>query len=451
MADRAGRDRARRAARRANRQPDVQEGLVLPPQAPLPELAEPVYQAQIAALELRIAELQRLVHAERHAEPAALPVVADQALAAPGPAPEMQIAGVTPQVMLTLRKAMPKYTGSVSYDAYRRTFDDLTRYYPAMTDQQRFELLSSALQGDTLTLLEDLGAQRTFEHLDKALNASYTKQVHAWSEMRNLQLLKQSPDETLEAWSTRVVRATRRAFPDTPDARVEEYCVQYFLSGLHDADVKSGVAGIACATMSGALDACRLARARLGPHTANKKARVAVVAETAVVDLAKDQPTAGPSKAPQAIANHTPVLSKLDELAAKLTAAVNQATAQKAPSPSTPDKSATDSQGKGKGNGKGESRKSKDRRLKLCFNCHQRGHFAAQCHLGQPQHSHNAQAVRYVTMTAPQQQPVQILYAQSAALPALPALPAPNNPGIIYALPAPAQGSSAQSTHNQGN
>ena len=156
MADNAGRDRARRAARRADRAQAVPAVGALPVAAPQPDAA--AYEAQIAALDLRIAELQRMVLAGHQAAPAAVvavdrPLPAVAAPMAPGPAPEAQAAGVAPQVMLTLRKAITKYSGTVSYDAYRSTFDDLTRYYPALTDQQRFELLSSALQGDTLTLL----------------------------------------------------------------------------------------------------------------------------------------------------------------------------------------------------------------------------------------------------------------------------------------------------------
>ena len=65
----------------------------------------------------------------------------------------------------------------------------------------------------------------------------------------------------------------RGAYPDTRADRVEEYAAQYFLSGLHDAEVKSGVSGLPLTTMAETLEACRRARSRLGeapPHSGTK-------------------------------------------------------------------------------------------------------------------------------------------------------------------------------------
>lgn len=437
-------DRARRAVRRA-----------------VP--AEPDHVAQIAALEAQIAGLQQAIRDVREAPPRVYPV--DDRPAANGAAAVLN-EGVAPPVMLTLRKAVIKYSGTISYDAYRQSFVDLVRYYPAITDQQRFELLSSALSGDALTLLEDLGANRTFAALDTALSAAYTKPVHAWSEMRNLQTLKQSAEETLETWSTRVTRATRRAFPDTPEARIEEYCVQYFLSGLCESDVKSGVAGITCATMAGALDACRLARSRLGTAPSSKKARTAMVAETMVVRPPTDQSSSGPSTvSPDSKPSTSPVLAKLDELAAKLTAAVNQVSTREtsatasssqskdndSASPSTKSNQKRQQAGRGGRNQRGGNGMTKDRRDRLCFKCHQPGHFIASCPYGQPPVQamqampygqppvQAMQAMPYFQIahnTAPQQ--MQVLYPQQAALTG-------NSQGVLLALPAPAPSTRGQS------
>ena len=90
-------------------------------------------------------------------------------------------------------------------------------------------------------MLEDLGENRTFQALDDALRVADSRPIHAWTEMRNLTSMKQPTDETVEAWGTRVTRASRRAYPETPAARVEEYAVLYFLSGIAEADGKAGV------------------------------------------------------------------------------------------------------------------------------------------------------------------------------------------------------------------
>ena len=218
----------------------------------------------IASLGNQIAALQQELAALRAAPPAVVPAVAP-AVAPPAilVAPEPE--AITPKLFLTIRKALQKYDGKLSYDVYYRAFEDVIRYYPGLTDQHKFELLSSALDGETVTLLEDLGENRTFQALDDALRVAYSRPIHAWTEMRDLASMKQSADETVEAWGTRVTRASRRAYPDTPAARVEEYAVQYFLSGLAEADVKAGVSSHPCTTMSQALEACRLVRSRLGP------------------------------------------------------------------------------------------------------------------------------------------------------------------------------------------
>ena len=175
--------------------------------------------------------------------------------------------------------------------------------------------------------------------------------------------------------------------PDTPDARVEEYCVQYFLSGLHDADAKSGVAGITCATMAGALDACRLARSRPGNATAAKKARTAVVAEAAVLDLTKDRAAPAPSTSAAASQPSTsPVLSKLDELASELTAAVNQAASLRLNINAAPT-SSSESSAEGasrhakraKGHQYRRGQQGQRGRPAVCFTCNQPGHIAANC------------------------------------------------------------------------
>src|SRR3989442_1168757 len=88
----------------------------------------------------------------------------DNAEAAPQPLqPFAPLAPLAPRMvsaseMLTLRKAVPKFDGKISYEAYRASFDDLVGMYPHLTDEQRFQLLSSGLVGAPLSLLEDLAA-----------------------------------------------------------------------------------------------------------------------------------------------------------------------------------------------------------------------------------------------------------------------------------------------------
>ncbi|XP_052130394.1 polyhomeotic-like protein 2 [Frankliniella occidentalis] len=150
-----------------------------------------------------------------------------------GPAFDVDV--VNAHTMLALRKAVPRYDGRVSYDVYRRDFDDLVSAYPGLTDRQQFTLLSSALEKEPKSLLEYL-PERTFEALDDALRMAYSKLVHAPTEMRAFFALRQNSDEALEEWSTRISRAARRAFPDTALVRVVEYSVQQFISGLSAAD-----------------------------------------------------------------------------------------------------------------------------------------------------------------------------------------------------------------------
>ncbi|KAK3925994.1 Translation initiation factor IF-2 [Frankliniella fusca] len=229
--------------------------------------------------------------------------------------------------MLTLRRAVPKFDGKISYEAYRASFDDLVGLYPFLTDDQRFQLLSSGLVGAPQSLLEDLTANRTFAALDQALRLSYSKPVHAWTEMQNLTTMKQDASETLEEWSTRVSRAAHRAYPDTPLPRVEEYAVQYFFIGLHSAAIRNGVAGLTCCTLQEALGACRLVRSRLPPQSgpAAKRVCLASVSEAAVEVAPVVPAPAAPAAAPSAPAAPGP--SWQDKLSA-LTRQVEQVVRQ---------------------------------------------------------------------------------------------------------------------------
>ncbi|KAK3910530.1 Collagen alpha-2(I) chain [Frankliniella fusca] len=251
-----------------------------------------------------------------HAGPAAGPVGFDALLGTAQPAGlgaafAFGHEAVSAQTMLALRKAVPKYDGHVSYGVFRHDFDDLVSAYPGLTDRQRFTLLSSALEKEPKSMLEDL-PQRTFAALDDALRMAYNKPVHAPTEMRAFFHLSQGSDESLEEWCTRVSRAAHRAYPDTALARVEEYAVQQFISGLSVADVRSAVAGVKYPTMLTALQACCLARSRC-PLPPAKKARLAAVCEATVVE--------GPSSStatPTASAAPTPTPTSSDAIVAKL-------------------------------------------------------------------------------------------------------------------------------------
>ncbi|KAK3932318.1 hypothetical protein KUF71_012391 [Frankliniella fusca] len=256
-------------------------------------------QAAVPDIQALLRELAAL-RAAVEARPGGAPAVAyGVAPAAPVAAPAAPLA-LVPRVvsaseMLTLRKAVPKFDGKISYEAYRASFDDLVSMYPHLTEDQRFQLLSSGLVGAPLSLLEDLASNRTFAGLDEALRLSYSKPIHAWTEMNNLSSMRQDPSESLEEWSTRVSRTARRAFPDMSLARVEEFAVQYFFTGLSSAQIKSCVSGLACTSMQAALDACRLVRSRLAPPgPAAKRVCLASVAE-ATVEVASPGPSSAPA------------------------------------------------------------------------------------------------------------------------------------------------------------
>ncbi|KAJ1529581.1 hypothetical protein ONE63_006351 [Megalurothrips usitatus] len=151
--------------------------------------------------------------------------------------------------MLALRKAVPRFDGRVSYDVFRRTFDDLVGAYPGLTRSQRFSLLVSALEKEPMSLLEDLGPHGDFDTLDEMLRMAYSRPLHAPSEMRSFFSLAQGEKEGLEEWSTRVCRAARRAYPDTAPVRVEGYAIEQFIRGLYADDIRSGVSGGAFQTM----------------------------------------------------------------------------------------------------------------------------------------------------------------------------------------------------------
>ncbi|KAK3932012.1 Ribosome maturation factor RimM [Frankliniella fusca] len=289
-----------------------------------------------------------------HAQPQGAPAAA---AAGPGPALGGLAAPFQPPVprvvsaseMLTLRRAVPKFDGKISYEAYRASFDDLVGLYPFLTDDQRFQLLSSGLVGAPQSLLEDLTANRTFAALDQALRLSYSKPVHAWTEMQNLTTMKQDASETLEEWSTRVSRAAHRAYPDTPLPRVEEYAVQYFFIGLHSAAIRNGVAGLTCNTLQEALGACRLVRSRLPPQSgpAAKRVCLASVSEAAVEVAPVVPAPAAPAAAPSAPAAPGP--SWQDQLSA-LTRQVEQVVRQtKVATDAGTDTSANGGRGRGRG------------------------------------------------------------------------------------------------------
>ncbi|KAK3916875.1 Protein NYNRIN [Frankliniella fusca] len=223
---------------------------------------------------------------------------------------------VLPSTMLALRKAVTRYDGRVSYDVFRRDFDDLVSAYPGLTDRQQFILLSSALEKEPKSLLEDL-PERSFAALDDALRMAYSKPVHAPTEMRAFFALRQLAEETLEEWSTRVSRAARRAYPDTALVRVTEYAVQQFISGLNAPDVRSAVAGCSFPTMLQALEACRLARSRC-PSPPPKRARVAAVSEAIVVEGSPSSTASPAAAAPAARGAAPPPTPAPDSVEARL-------------------------------------------------------------------------------------------------------------------------------------
>ena len=158
--------------------------------APAPAVADA---GQIAALNAMILQLQQQIHQLREApprvhEPAPLPVQ-------PVPA----VPEVTPQFMLTLRKMLMKYDGKLNYDVFRHSFEDVVKTHPQLTDQHKFELLSSTLHGEAQSVLEDLGDNRSYAALDDALKVAYSRPIHAWTELRSLPTLKQNADESIEA------------------------------------------------------------------------------------------------------------------------------------------------------------------------------------------------------------------------------------------------------------
>ncbi|KAK3911475.1 Gag-Pol polyprotein [Frankliniella fusca] len=161
-----------------------------------PEQAAQAGPADINALLQELAALRAAMQAGGAGQHAAFGAAVPQAgpaqqppAAAPerfGYAPYFQNPPPFPRVvsaseMLTLRKAVPRFDGKMSHEAYRASFDDLVGLYPPLTEDQRFQLLSSGLQGAPQSLLEDLGENRTFAALDKALRLSYSKPVHAWT------------------------------------------------------------------------------------------------------------------------------------------------------------------------------------------------------------------------------------------------------------------------------
>ncbi|KAK3929690.1 Retrovirus-related Pol polyprotein from transposon TNT 1-94 [Frankliniella fusca] len=300
---------------------------------------------------------------------------------------------VSPSTMLALRKAVTRYDGRVSYDVFRRDFDDLVSAYPGLTDRQQFILLSSALEKEPKSLLEDL-PERSFAALDDALRMAYSKPVHAPTEMRAFFALRQLAEETLEEWSTRVSRAARRAYPDTALVRVTEYAVQQFISGLNAPDVRSAVAGCSFPTMLQALEACRLARSRC-PSPPPKRARVAAVSEAIVVEGSPSS-TASPAAAAPAARGAAPpptpapdsVEARLDRLTKQVETMVRLTQAESGPAgPAGPAALTNNGQARGRGRGRprgsGGSRGGRGRGGSEggCFNCGDKNHFRANCPL----------------------------------------------------------------------
>ncbi|KAK3909997.1 Serine/arginine-rich splicing factor RSZ23 [Frankliniella fusca] len=336
----------------------------------------------VQALLQELAALRAAMHAQPQGAPAATaagPGPALGGLAAPFQPPVPRV--VSASEMLTLRRAVPKFDGKISYEAYRASFDDLVGLYPFLTDDQRFQLLSSGLVGAPQSLLEDLTTNRTFAALDQALRLSYSKPVHAWTEMQNLTTMKQDASETLEEWSTRVSRAAHRAYPDTPLLRVEEYAVQYFFIGLHSTAIRNGVAGLTCSTLQEALGACRLVRSRLPPQSgpAAKRVCLASVSEAAVEVAPVVPAPAAPAAAPSAPAAPGP--SWQDQLSA-LTRQVEQVVRQtRVATDAGTDTSANGGRGRGRGRGRGQGLGSRvgGASAGRCYNCGEFGHFAINC------------------------------------------------------------------------
>ncbi|KAK3932775.1 Retrovirus-related Pol polyprotein from transposon TNT 1-94 [Frankliniella fusca] len=328
-----------------------------------------------------------------HAGPAAGPVGFDALLGTAQPAGlgaafAFGHEAVSAQTMLALRKAVPKYDGHVTYGVFRHDFDDLVSAYPGLTDRQRFTLLSSALEKEPKSMLEDL-PQRTFAALDDALRMAYNKPVHAPTEMRAFFHLSQGSDESLEEWCTRVSRAAHRAYPDTALARVEEYAVQQFISGLSVADVRSAVAGVKYPTMLTALQACCLARSRC-PLPPAKKARLAAVCEATVVEGPSSStatPTASAAPTPTPTSSDA-IVAKLDELSKQVQGIVRLTQAES--DPAGPATAANNGSVRGRGRGRPRGSGSRGGRGGwrggsstgsdgICYNCGDKGHFRANC------------------------------------------------------------------------
>ncbi|KAK3920289.1 Retrovirus-related Pol polyprotein from transposon TNT 1-94 [Frankliniella fusca] len=359
---------------------------------------------------------------------------------------------VNAQTMLALRKAVPRYDGRVSYGVFRQDFDDLVSAYPGLTDRQRFTLLSSALDKDPKSMLEDL-PERSFAALDDALRMAYHKTVHAPTEMRAFFQLSQGSDESLEEWCTRVSRAAHRAYPDTALARVEEYAVQQFISGLSVADVRSAVAGVKYPTMLSALQACCLARSRC-PLPPAKRARLAAVCEATVVEgpSSTATPAASASATPAPTPASNTIVARLDELSKQVQAIVRLTQAES--DPAGPAAAANNGSARGRGRGrprgsgsrggrggwKGGSSSGSDG---TCYSCGGKGHFKANCpHAAARPHPYAQPAVQPQPAYVPQPQVHPQVQPQAALPMAMPmAMPQYYHAALSWPVTAvPSQG-----------
>ena len=61
-----------------------------------------------------------------------------------------------------------KYDGKLNYDVFRHSFEDVVKVHPQLTDQHKFELLSSTRHGEAQSAPEDLGDNRSYAALDDA-------------------------------------------------------------------------------------------------------------------------------------------------------------------------------------------------------------------------------------------------------------------------------------------
>ena len=155
---------------------------------------------------------------------------------------------------LKTKVKIPTFDGEISWELYKSQFEIAARLN-RWDDKTKAGNLIVSLRGAALQLLSNI-AEKDKEDYQKLIEVFEQRfgQAHlAPIRRRELKNRRQNRGESLQAFSSEVLKLTQQAYPEATVLAIEQTALEAFIDGIFDWDVQSQVRIARCKTLKEAL------------------------------------------------------------------------------------------------------------------------------------------------------------------------------------------------------